>query len=145
MVTLKKDHELHGVLTADGAVEAHSYWMYEAIMKELVLFYDPQPKKRGGEQQPEIVHYVTSLQDRYLLKLDKALSTHLLDNNVYAQIYGMRWTRLMFGREYPMTHLHSFRIWDYLFANSFTPAIKLSTHTKPKTEIDMGTLMVRYW
>ena len=126
VATVTPEHLLYKQITAEGMVEAHSYYMFDILMEQLVAFYDPTPKKRGGEQQPEIVHYVTGLQERHLLKHDQALATHLLEENVYAQIYGMRWTRLMFGREFPMTHSHSFRIWDYMFAGAFNPSCSKS-------------------
>lgn len=28
----------------------------------------------------------------------------------------MKWTRLLFSREFPMTHQQGFRIWDYIFS-----------------------------
>lgn len=101
------------------SLEAHGYYMFESIMKQLNVLYDPAPKKRGCENQPEIVHFVTNLQDKHLNKLDPVLCTTLIDNNVYAQVYGMRWTRLLFGREFPMTHTMSFRNWDYILSAAF--------------------------
>lgn len=36
-----------------------------------------------------------------------------------SQLYGLRWTRLMLGREFPVTHSHVFRLWDFMFASCY--------------------------
>jgi len=109
------------------ALEAQSYWMFESMMKQMFVLYDPMPKKRAGENQPEIVHFVTALQDKHLHKIDQQLAQFLTDNYVYAQVYGMRWTRLLFGREFPMTHTLSFRVWDWLLACAFEDVAEART------------------
>ena len=44
--------------------------MFDSMMKQLHVLYDPMPKKRAGENQPEIVHFVMGLQDKHLLRID---------------------------------------------------------------------------
>ncbi len=104
----------------DDSLEAHCYWMFEAVMKDILPLYDPTPRKKGTENQPQIVHFVTAMQEKFLKNFDPALCEHLDNNYVYPQVYGMRWSRLLFGREFPMTHTQSFRIWDYMFASLCT-------------------------
>jgi hypothetical protein len=48
--------------------------------------------------------------------LDAELCAHLEECHVSAQIYGLRWARLLLGREFTMENDQIFRIWDYLFA-----------------------------
>ena len=48
--------------------------------------------------------------------LDADLSQHLEDCNVSAQIYGLRWCRLLLGREYTVENDQIYKIWDYIFA-----------------------------
>lgn len=54
--------------------------------------------------------------EHYLQLLDPYLCQHLEQNYVQSQLYGLRWARLMLGREYPVTHNSLFRIWDFMFA-----------------------------
>lgn len=57
--------------------------------------------------------------EHYLGLLDPRLSRHLEENYLQAQIYGLRWSRLLLGREFPMTHEFTFRLWDFMFASCF--------------------------
>lgn len=49
-------------------------------------------------------------------QIDPELSEQLEASYVQAQIYGLRWSRLLLGREFPMTNHQSLRLWDYMFA-----------------------------
>jgi hypothetical protein len=40
-------------------VEANTFWLFERVMKDLDLLYDPTPSFDG---QPHITHYCTALQ-----------------------------------------------------------------------------------
>jgi hypothetical protein len=53
--------------------------------------------------------------DRYLRQVDPAFSDHLEEGDIQAQLYGMRWSRLLFGREFPLSHNLSLKLWDYIF------------------------------
>ena len=48
--------------------------------------------------------------------IDSKLHKHLIKCDVQAQLYGMRWARLLCGRELPLKNELSLRLWDYLFA-----------------------------
>jgi hypothetical protein len=100
-----------------AAVEANGFWMFSAVMDQIEPFYDPNPRKRGIENVTDMVHFCTVVQDRYLGEIDQELSHFLSVQGVYAQIYGMRWSRLLFGREFPMSHTHALRLWDFLFCS----------------------------
>lgn len=56
------------------------------------------------------------LAEHYLRMLDPALCTHLEECFVQAQLYGLRWSRLMLGREFSVADAQVYRIWDYIFA-----------------------------
>eukprot|EP01038_Epipyxis_sp_PR26KG_P004508 gene4508-6370_t len=94
----------------ESTIESHTYWIFDAIMCELVPIYDP------NNTQPYIVSYCTKIQEHYLRLLDPDLCTYLEESFVQAQLYGMRWSRLLLGREFPITHTHTLKLWDYLFA-----------------------------
>lgn len=48
--------------------------------------------------------------------LDPALSQHLEESFVQSQLYGLRWSRLLLGREFPVDHKYLYRLWDFMFA-----------------------------
>jgi hypothetical protein len=85
-------------------------------MTDLEPIYDPNPTSNGKDSQPAVVLFCVKIQEHYLRELDPDLCSHLEENYIPAQLYGIRWSRLMLGREFPMTHKHCLRIWDYMFA-----------------------------
>ena len=62
-----------------------------------------------------IVSKLTRIQDYILKKFDVELHMHLDRLEIPPQIYGIRWIRLLFGREFPMQDL--LVLWDALFAD----------------------------
>mmetsp|Transcript_23892 Transcript_23892/g.35058 ORF Transcript_23892/g.35058 Transcript_23892/m.35058 type:complete len:725 (-) Transcript_23892:69-2243(-) len=94
-------------------MEASTYWMFERIMRDLEPLYSPVT---GADEQPVVVHFCTKIQEHMLRGLDPELCGHLEDNYIQAQLYGMRWARLMLGREFELTEGSLLRIWDYMFA-----------------------------
>jgi hypothetical protein len=54
--------------------------------------------------------------EHYLRQIDASFWHHLHQGDIEAQLYGMRWARLLFGREFPLTDTHSLRLWDYMFS-----------------------------
>jgi hypothetical protein len=85
-------------------------------MTDLEPIYDPNPTSNGKDSQPAVVLFCVKIQEHYLRELDPDLCSHLEENYIPAQLYGIRWSRLLLGREFPMTHKHCLRIWDYMFA-----------------------------
>ncbi|XP_048464010.1 TBC1 domain family member 5 [Rhincodon typus] len=65
-----------------------------------------------------IVSKVNRIQDQLLKKYDTELFMHLNRLEIAPQIYGIRWVRLLFGREFPLQDL--LVMWDTLFADSVT-------------------------
>ncbi|XP_059494254.1 TBC1 domain family member 5 isoform X3 [Stegostoma tigrinum] len=65
-----------------------------------------------------IVSKVNRIQDQLLKKYDTELYMHLNRLEIAPQIYGIRWVRLLFGREFPLQDL--LVMWDTLFADSVT-------------------------
>ncbi|XP_064410951.1 TBC1 domain family member 5 isoform X1 [Latimeria chalumnae] len=65
-----------------------------------------------------IVTKVNQIQDQLLKKNDIELYLHLNRLEIAPQIYGIRWVRLLFGREFPLQDL--LVVWDALFADSST-------------------------
>lgn len=94
--------------------EAHVYWLFDRIMRELEILYDPTATSDG---QPAVVHYCTVIQEHLLRAFDPELCTHLEEAYIQAQLYGMRWARLMLGREFSASETQLLRIWDYIFAS----------------------------
>ncbi|KAJ3041164.1 TBC1 domain, member 5 [Rhizophlyctis rosea] len=54
------------------------------------------------------------VQNELLRVLDYELHQHLSKHGIEPQLYGLRWLRLLFGREFPIPEL--FTLWDGIFA-----------------------------
>ncbi|XP_060252697.1 TBC1 domain family member 5 isoform X1 [Ovis aries] len=80
----------------------------------------PIPFARPQDLGPTIaiVTKVNQIQDQLLKKHDTELYMHLNRLEIAPQIYGLRWVRLLFGREFPLQDL--LVVWDALFADGLT-------------------------
>jgi TBC1 domain family protein 5 len=139
-------------------VEAHTYWLFERIMDELDILYDPNPpasssssssaspSKLGNRNKhstvdvalPHIVTFCAKVQEHFLRDLDPELCTHLEECFVQSQLYGMRWCRLLFGREISMTPSHGLRVWDYLFACCAMSPSNYYSYSHSRLEAEFG-------
>ncbi|KAM8758777.1 TBC1 domain family member 5 isoform 2-T2 [Rhynchonycteris naso] len=77
----------------------------------------PIPFARPQDLGPTIaiVTKVNQIHDHLLKKHDIELYMHLNRLEIAPQIYGLRWVRLLFGREFPLQDL--LVVWDALFAD----------------------------
>ncbi|XP_023369469.1 TBC1 domain family member 5 isoform X3 [Otolemur garnettii] len=80
----------------------------------------PIPFARPQDLGPTIaiVTKVNQIQDNLLKKHDIELYMHLNRLEIAPQIYGLRWVRLLFGREFPLQDL--LVVWDALFADGLS-------------------------
>jgi hypothetical protein len=106
----------------DATLEAETYWLFDRIMADLEPLYSPVT---GADEQPAIVHFCTKIQEHMLRGLDPPLCRHLEENFIQAQLYGMRWSRLLLGREFELTEASLLKIWDYMFACIFDAELSL--------------------
>ncbi|KAM8966450.1 TBC1 domain family member 5 [Pelodytes ibericus] len=86
--------------------------------KEKDAMLSTMPFARPQDIGPSIaiVSKVNYIQDQLLKKHDIELYMHLNRLEIAPQIYGLRWVRLLFGREFPLQDL--LVVWDALFADS---------------------------
>ncbi|KAF6101346.1 TBC1 domain family member 5 [Phyllostomus discolor] len=80
----------------------------------------PIPFARPQDLGPTVavVTKVNQIQDHLLKKHDIELYMHLNRLEIAPQIYGLRWIRLLFGREFPLQDL--LVVWDALFADGLS-------------------------
>ncbi|XP_013184631.2 TBC1 domain family member 5 [Amyelois transitella] len=109
-------------------LEHDSYMLFNAIMKGLEKFYttgDIVPTSEGRMPTSNVVHnpnevvrYLEKIRDEYLVPLDPELAAHLTECNISLELFGIRWLRLLFGREFPRSELP--HLWGFLFADGPT-------------------------
>ncbi|XP_071775350.2 TBC1 domain family member 5 isoform X1 [Centroberyx gerrardi] len=86
--------------------------------KEEMLTSIPFARPQDAGPSVAIVTKVNRIQDQLVKKHDVELHMHLNRLEIAPQIYGIRWVRLLFGREFPLQDL--LVVWDALFADSIT-------------------------
>uniref|UniRef100_A0AAR2IIW9 TBC1 domain family member 5 n=1 Tax=Pygocentrus nattereri TaxID=42514 RepID=A0AAR2IIW9_PYGNA len=86
--------------------------------KEEMLTSIPFARPQDSGPSVAIVAKVNRIQDQLVKKHDIELHMHLNRLEIAPQIYGIRWVRLLFGREFPLQDL--LVVWDALFADSIT-------------------------
>jgi TBC1 domain family protein 5 len=79
-----------------------------------------KPFTRPADIHPSnvIVTKLTRIQDYLLKRFDIELHERLQSMDIVPQIYGIRWVRLLFGREFPMQDL--LMLWDAIFADGIS-------------------------
>uniref|UniRef100_A0A8C8JF14 TBC1 domain family member 5 n=1 Tax=Oncorhynchus tshawytscha TaxID=74940 RepID=A0A8C8JF14_ONCTS len=86
--------------------------------KEEMLTSMPFARPQDLGPSVAIVTKVNRIQDQLVKKHDVELHMHVNRLEIAPQIYGIRWVRLLFGREFPLQDL--LVVWDALFADSIT-------------------------
>ncbi|XP_015212980.2 TBC1 domain family member 5 [Lepisosteus oculatus] len=86
--------------------------------KEEMITSIPFARPQDTGPSVAVVTKVNRIQDQLIKKHDIELYMHLNRLEIAPQIYGIRWVRLLFGREFPLQDL--LVVWDALFADSIT-------------------------
>ncbi|XP_063230326.1 TBC1 domain family member 5 isoform X2 [Bacillus rossius redtenbacheri] len=112
-------------------MEEDAYMLFAAIMGGLESCYrindltptctgyfpssnskSPDAGERPGEN--EVVSQLNWIRDQLLAPCDPQLHQHLLQLDIPLPLFGIRWLRLLFGREFPLQDL--LVLWDAIFA-----------------------------
>lgn len=91
--------------------EADAFELFSQIMKSVKPWY----MSVDSRSQPPIVTKSVHIQEDLLRKADPELYKALKTNAIEPQIWGIRWIRLLFGREFKYDQMLA--LWDSMFAN----------------------------
>ncbi|XP_014093200.3 TBC1 domain family member 5 isoform X1 [Bactrocera oleae] len=110
-------------------LEADTYSLFSRLMSSIESYYRinnfAQPHERlssdsatnhGMGTGVEIISQLISIREKILAKEDLHLHNYLLKLDIPLHIFGIRWLRLLFGREFALLDL--LVIWDAIFADS---------------------------
>ncbi|CAH2070878.1 unnamed protein product, partial [Iphiclides podalirius] len=106
-------------------LEHDSHMLFSAVMKGLEKFYSTGdvvptssgrlPTSRSMHSQNEVVRYLERVKEEFLVPLEHELATHLAECNISLELFGIRWLRLLFGREFPRSEIPD--LWGFVFAD----------------------------
>ncbi|KAH7889272.1 rab-GTPase-TBC domain-containing protein [Phlebopus sp. FC_14] len=103
-------------------VAADAWTLFSALMRGISQWYEwreptPPPSSRGPVNLkpyvPPIVQACNHIQGTLLKSVDPPLYDAMQTAGIEPQIYGLRWLRLLFTREFPMDE--AMMLWDGLF------------------------------
>ncbi|KAG0185518.1 TBC1 domain, member 5 [Apophysomyces sp. BC1034] len=115
------------VQTLDSAyVEHDAYILFDSLMKSAKPWYEfnesvPRPIQAQNSRLNPVVSACLRVHNQYLRKIDPVLYKHLESLGIEPQLYGIRWLRLLFGREFDIDNL--LKLWDAIFAEDATLSI----------------------
>lgn len=119
-----------------NCAEADTYSLFEALMEgQLSDWYrtsqsrhdaglssdKPWSRPQDGTQGNLLVSNLNNIHYHYLRRHDPALYTRLEKMEIFPQLYGIRWLRLLFGREFAFHE--TLMLWDAIFADSCPPSL----------------------
>uniref|UniRef100_A0A8L0DVB1 TBC1 domain family member 5 n=1 Tax=Oncorhynchus mykiss TaxID=8022 RepID=A0A8L0DVB1_ONCMY len=99
-------------------METAEPWFSSLEREDEMLTSMPFARPQDSGPSVAIVTKVNRIQDQLVKKHDVELHMHVNRLEIAPQIYGIRWVRLLFGREFPLQDL--LVVWDALFADSIT-------------------------
>merc|ERR1712228_980418 len=117
-------------------IEHDTFYMFVEIMSIMSQYF----MNASNKEVPPVVERSKRIQGQFLRAMDSQLSQHLLKINLTPQLYGLRWIRLFFSREF---HLRDVCVvWDAIFANySERKQIKMSKlENKSETIVSIDPL-----
>jgi len=116
--------------------EADTFSLFESLMEgvgpwfisnksmhTIGVGYQGKPWSRPQDQTTgnKLVDNLNYIQDVLLRRHDPALFSRLEKLEIFPQIYGIRWLRLLFGREFVFRD--TLLLWDAIFADSCPPRL----------------------
>lgn len=116
--------------------EADTFSLFESLMEAVGPWfisnqsvhnvgsgYEGKPWSRPQDQTTgnKLVDNLNYIQDVLLRRHDPALFSRLEKLEIFPQIYGIRWLRLLFGREFVFRD--TLLLWDAIFADSCPPRL----------------------
>ncbi|XP_078375705.1 TBC1 domain family member 5-like isoform X2 [Oculina patagonica] len=98
-------------------LEHDAFALFVQLMDQTETWYLQLPVKGLPERNKStaIVKKLNRIQEHMLRKYDPELWVHMKNLDITPQVYGLRWIRLLFGREFPIDDV--LVLWDALFAD----------------------------
>jgi len=135
-VTTEMTRTIHRDIFSGKFCEADTFSLFEALMDAVGPWfistqsvhsmgagYQGKPWSRPQDQTTgnKLVDNLNYIQDVLLKRHDPTLFSRLEKLEIFPQIYGIRWLRLLFGREFVFRD--TLLLWDAIFADSCPPSL----------------------
>lgn len=119
-----------GIVLSEKFMEHDAYCMFDALMSgahgcvAMADFFAPSVPDGSPTSLPPVIEASAAVY--HLLSIvDSPLHSHLVELGVEPQYFGLRWLRVLFGREFSLENL--LIIWDEIFASENSKISKGAT------------------
>lgn len=108
-----------GIVLSEKFMEHDAYCMFDALMSgihgcvAMAGFFGYSPASGSHTGLPPVLEACTAFY-RLLAVIDSSLYSHLVELGVEPQYFGLRWLRVLFGREFLLQDL--LLVWDEIFS-----------------------------
>ncbi|VVA99592.1 unnamed protein product [Arabis nemorensis] len=108
-----------GIVLSEKFMEHDAYCMFDALMSgnhgcvAMAGFFGYSPASGSHTGLPPVLEACTAFY-RLLAVVDSSLYSHLVELGVEPQYFGLRWLRVLFGREFLLQDL--LLVWDEIFS-----------------------------
>ncbi|XP_010490415.1 PREDICTED: uncharacterized protein LOC104768187 [Camelina sativa] len=108
-----------GIVLSEKFMEHDAYCMFDALMSgtdgcvAMASFFSYPPASGSHTGLTPVLEACTAFY-RLLALVDSSLHTHLVELGVEPQYFGLRWLRVLFGREFLLEDL--LLVWDEIFS-----------------------------
>ncbi|CAN8326532.1 unnamed protein product [Cochlearia groenlandica] len=108
-----------GIVLSEKFMEHDAYCMFDALMNgahgcvSMAGFFSYSPAKGSHTGLPPVLEACTAFYN-LLSFVDSSLHSHLVELGVEPQYFGLRWLRVLFGREFLLQDL--LIVWDEIFS-----------------------------
>ncbi|KAJ2728040.1 hypothetical protein H4S00_001200 [Coemansia sp. D1744] len=121
--------EFPAVLLDRKFVEHDAFALFERLMRMCMAWYQtppivsPSKARHSSAAHTPIIVQCQMLLDK-LMAVDPELATHLQEMDIEPQLFGIRWYRLLFSREFSRLR-DVFALWDMVLADSAAGTLRL--------------------
>ncbi|KAK6617487.1 hypothetical protein RUM44_005075 [Polyplax serrata] len=99
-------------------LEHDAYTLFKSVMSHIQCSYKiSSTKEEQKTDESEIITRLDYIRKNIFQKKDPDLYSHLEKLDIPMHLFGIRWLRLLFGREFPLQDL--LILWDFLFSWNF--------------------------
>merc|ERR1712071_632583 len=109
----------------------------DEVPNSTAALLDGRMSRTEAEFQTEHIDIkLARIHEDLLPEIDRELYVHLQYNDIIPQVYGIRWLRLLFGREFPLQDF--LIVWDAIFADCLRDHSMGSQTPLPKLRQNCG-------
>lgn len=125
-------------------IEHDCYIFFNRLMMKMKNFFEWNQNHESRKKAEDFPLHIfcDQIQNQILKKGDPILYNRLSSLNIEPQIYGLRWVRLLFGREFQLDDV--LNLWDAIFSHGFKGMIGFESNAEQMNHSPEDLIFVQY-